>query len=58
MVSYVACLLCVLSLQEKYKEVVITSDDYTTAPADPVVDKEGFMDVGAAGDIPEELPFN
>lgn len=28
-------------LKEKYKEVVITSDDYTTAPADPVVDKEG-----------------
>lgn len=45
-------------LKEKYKEVVITSDDYTTAPADPVVDKEGFMDVDAAGDIPEELPFN
>lgn len=39
---------------------MITSDDYTTAPADPVVDKEGFMDVdaAAAGDIPEELPFN
>lgn len=45
-------------LKEKYKEVVITSDDYTTASADPVVDNEGFMDVDAAGDIPEELPFN
>ena len=45
-------------LKEKYKEVVITSDDYTTAPADPVVDKEGFMDVDAAGEITEDVPFN
>lgn len=39
-------------LKEKYKEVAITSDDYNQAP---VVDSDGFE---AAGDIPEDLPFN
>ena len=39
-------------LKEKYKEVAITSDDYNQAP---VVNSDGFE---AAGDIPEDLPFN
>lgn len=42
-------------LKEKYKEVVITADDYTAAPA---VDKEGFVDVEKAGEITEDVPFN
>ena len=43
-------------LKEKYKEVAITSDDYNQAPAQtPIVDADGFE---AAGDIPENLPFN